>query len=120
MSQYVDGFVLAIPKSKLAAYKKLATQAGRVWRDHGALEYRECVADDMEAPNMVSFPKLTKAGEGEVVIFAWATFKSRKHRDAANKQIMADPRLGAMCEVSKSIVNCKRMAYGGFTTLVAI
>lgn len=120
MSQYVDGFVLTIPKAKLAAYKKLATQAGQVWRDHGALEYRECAGDDMTAPEMVPFPKLTKAGPDELVIFAYAVFQSRRHRDAANKKIMADPRLAAMCDVSKSIVDCKRMSYGGFTTLVAL
>ncbi len=120
MSQYVDGFVLTIRKSNLAAYKKLAAQAGKVWRDHGALEYRECVADDMAAPEMVPFPKLAKARPDEVVIFAYAVFRSRKHRDAANQKIMADPRIAAMCDVAKSVVNCKRMAYGGFTTLVAL
>lgn len=118
MSQYIDGFVLTVPKKNLAAYKRIATKASKVWRDHGALEYRECVGDDMNIPGMVAFPKLTKAKPGEVVVFAWAVFKSRKHRDAANKKIMADPRLAAMCEEVKAVFDCSKMAYGGFTTLV--
>src|SRR5262245_12339245 len=117
MSQYIDGFVLSIPRAKLAAYKKLATMAGRIWRKHGALEYRECVGDDMAADGMVAFPKLAKAKRGEVVIFAYAVFKSRKHRDATNKKIMSDARLAAMCG-DDPIFDCKRMAYGGFKLLV--
>ena len=87
MSQYIDGFVLSIPKNKLAAYKKIATKASKVWRDHGALEYRECLGDDMKVKGMVAFPKLAKAKSSEVVIFAYVVFKSRKHRDAANKKL---------------------------------
>ena len=120
MSQYIDGFVLSIPKDKLAAYKKLATKAGKIWREHGALEYRECAGDDMEVKGMVAFPKLAKSKPGEVVIFAYARFESRKHRDAVNKKIMADQRLAAMCEETKAIFECKRMAYGGFKTLVEV
>jgi uncharacterized protein YbaA (DUF1428 family) len=120
MSQYIDGFVLTIPKTKLAAYKKLATKAGKIWREHGALEYRECVAEDMAADGMVAFPKLAKAKPGEIVIFAYAVFKSRQHRDATNKRIMADPRISAMCGESRSVVDSKRMAYGGFNSLVAL
>jgi len=118
MSQYIDGFVLAIPRAKLAAYKKLATKAGKVWREHGALKYCECVGDDMTATGMVAFPKMAKAKPGEVVIFAWAVFKSRRHRDAANKKIMADAKLAAMCGEAGLAVDCKRMAYGGFKVLV--
>ena len=118
MSQYIDGFVLSIPKDKLAAYKKVATKAGKLWREHGALEYRECVGDDMEVEQMLAFPKLAKSKPDEVVIFAYAVFESRKHRDAANKKIMADPRIAAMGTESKAIFDCKRMAYGGFKTLV--
>ena len=120
MSQYIDGFVLSIPKEKLAAYKKVATKAGKIWREHGALEYRECVGDDMEVKDMVAFPKLAKAKPDEVVIFAYAVFESRKHRDAVNKKIMADPRLAAMCATTSAIFDCKRMAYGGFKTLVEV
>ncbi len=120
MSQYVDGFVLTIKQRKLAAYQKLARKAGKIWRDLGALEYRETALDDPGAAPMIPFPKLAKARRGEVVIFAWAVFKSRKHRDTVIKKIMADPRVAAMCEESKGIVDCKRMAYGGFKTLVEL
>jgi uncharacterized protein YbaA (DUF1428 family) len=120
MSQYVDGFVLSVPKDKLAAYKKLSTKAGKIWREHGALEYRECVGDDMEVKGMVAFPKLAKARPGEVVVFSYVVFKSRKHRDAANKKIMADPRLAAMCDETGAIFDSKRMAYGGFETIVQL
>ena len=118
MSQYIDGFVLSVPKTKLAAYQKLASKAGKIWREHGALEYRECVGDDMTAKGMVAFPKLAKAKPGEVVIFAYVLFKSRKHRDATNKKIMADPRVAGMCDPKDMPFDCKRMAYGGFKTLV--
>src|SRR6188472_4128894 len=114
MSHYIDGFVLSVPKAKLAAYKKIANKAGKIWREHGALEYRECVGDDMKVKGLVAFPKLAKSKSGEVVIFAYARFESRKHRDAANKKIMADPRLHAMGGEVNAIFDCKRMAYGGF------
>jgi uncharacterized protein YbaA (DUF1428 family) len=120
MSQYIDGFVLSIPKNKLAAYKKLATKAGKIWREHGALDYRECIGDDMKAPGMVAFPKMAKARPAEVVIFAYAVFQSRKHRDSANKKIMADKRLVEMCKETGLVFDCKRMAYGGFKTLVHV
>jgi uncharacterized protein YbaA (DUF1428 family) len=120
MSQYIDGFVLAIPKARLADYRKLATKAGKIWRKHGALEYRECVLADPDSPPMVSFTKIAKAKPDEAVIFAYAVFKSRKHRDATNKKIMADKELAGMCEASKGIVNCKRMAYGGFDAIVSL
>lgn len=120
MSTYTDGFVLSIPKEKLQEYTELATTAGKIWREHGALEYRECVGDDMEAKDMVSFPEMAKAGPDEVVIFAWATFESREHRDAANEKIMADPRMSAMCQATGSLFDCKRMAYGGFKTIVSL
>ena len=118
MSQYIDGFVLSVPKNKLAAYKKLATKASKIWCEHGALEYRECVGDDMTTPGMVAFPKLAKSKPSEVVIFAYVVFKSRKHRDAANKKIMADPRMAASCTEAGAVFDWKRMAYGGFKSLV--
>ncbi|MBL9169204.1 MAG: DUF1428 domain-containing protein [Verrucomicrobiales bacterium] len=120
MSQYIDGFLLTIPKSKLAAYKKIATKAGKIWRKHGALEYRECAAEDMTAPSMIPFPKVTKAKPTEIVIFSYVVFKSRKHRDAVNKKIFADPELQGMCEAANGIVDCKRMAYGGFESIVSL
>jgi uncharacterized protein YbaA (DUF1428 family) len=120
MSHYIDGFVLSVPKTKLAAYKKVARKAGKIWREHGALEYRECIGDDLKVKGMVAFPKMAKAKSSEVVIFAYARFESRKHRDAANKKIMADPRMAAMCGEVGALFDCKRMAYGGFKTLVAL
>jgi uncharacterized protein YbaA (DUF1428 family) len=120
MSQYIDGFVLSIPKDKLAAYKKLATKAGKIWREHGALEYRECVGDDLDAKGMVAFPKLAKSKPGEVVIFAYAVFESRKQRDAVNKKIMTDPRMTTICGASGCNIDYKRMAYGGFKSLVQV
>jgi uncharacterized protein YbaA (DUF1428 family) len=118
MSQYTDGFVLCVPKDKLAAYKRIATKAGKIWREHGALEYRECVGDDMEVKDMVAFPKAAKAKPDEVVIFAYAVFKSRKHRDAVNKNIMADPRLAELGAIVSTLFDCRRMVYGGFKNLV--
>ena len=118
MSQYIDGFVLSVPKSKLAAYKKMAAKASKVWMDHGALEYHEFVGDDMAAPGIVAFPKLAKSKPGEVVIFAYAVFKSRQHRDATNKKIFADPRLATICDPNDMPFDFKKMARGGFKTLV--
>lgn len=120
MNTYTDGFVLSIPKHKLSEYTKLATTAGAIWREHGALEYRECVGDDMEVKDMVSFPEMVKTGADELVIFARATFESREHRDAVNEKIMADPRMSAMCEATGAVFDCKRMAYGGFKTIVSL
>ena len=120
MSQYIDGFVLSVPKGKLAAYKKLATKAGKIWREHGALDYRECVGDDLEVKGMLAFPKIAKSKQGEVVIFAYAVFKSRRQRDAINKKIMNDPRMATLGSTASSIFDVKRMAYGGFKTIVGL
>lgn len=115
---YVDGFVLCVPVKKLPAYKKLARVAGKVWRDHGALEYRECVGDDMNVPMGVPFPKLAKPKTGETVVFSWIVYKSRAHRDRVNDKVMKDPRLLKSMETSKMPFDCKRMTYGGFKVLV--
>ena len=114
---YVDGFVLVVPKKKLPAYVKLARKAAKVWRDHGALDYRECVGDDLKVKMGLPFPKLAKAKAGETVIFSWISYKSRAHRDKVNKKVMADKRLfdGMPKEMP---FDMKRMAYGGFKTLV--
>ncbi len=120
MAQYIDGFVLPIKRTKLAAYKRLATKASKIWRECGALEYRECVADDVDAPGMISFPQLAKAKKGEIVIFAYVVYASRRHRDAANQKIMKDPRIAAMCNEAKNVVSSTRMAFGGFKSLVAL
>lgn len=118
MPQYVDGFVIPVPKANIPAYQRIAKKASKVWRDHGALAYFECVGDDMETKGMMPFPKIAKAKPDEVVVFSWAVFKSRKDRDRANKAIMADPRIAKMMDPSKMLFDCKRMAYGGFKVIV--
>ncbi|MES2661128.1 MAG: DUF1428 domain-containing protein [Verrucomicrobiota bacterium] len=118
MSTYVDGFVIPIPKDKIEEYRKVAEQAGAVWREHGALDYYECIGDDMETNDMVSFPQLANAGPDETVAFSWIVYKSREHRDEVNAKVMADPRLSEMMSEPNQIFDCKRMAYGGFNVLV--
>ena len=88
---YVDGFVLPVPKKNVAAYRKIARQAGKIWREYGALEYIECVADDVKPGKVTSFPQAVKLAKGEVVVFSWIVYKSRAHRDAVNKKVMKDP-----------------------------
>ena len=114
---YADGFVLCVPKRKVAAYKALAKIACKVWRDHGALQYFECVADDMKTPCGPPFPKLAKAKAGETVVFSWITYKSRKHRDAVNAKVMNDKRLVAMMGKPMPF-DMKRMTHGGFEVIV--
>lgn len=117
---YVDGFLLPVPKKNLAAYKKMAAKAGKIWREHGALDYRECVADDMKTAFGMPYPKLMKLKKGEVPVFSWIMFKSRKHRDTVNAKVMKDPRIQAMCPDPKDMpFDVKRMGYGGFKTLVS-
>jgi len=117
---YVDGFVLAVPKKNVAAYRKMAMQAGKIWRKLGALEFRECVGEDLKAkPGMgVPFPKMAKAKAGETVFFSFIVYKSRAHRDKVNKAVMKDPRLLEMMKNTKCPFDPKRMAYGGFKVLV--
>jgi uncharacterized protein YbaA (DUF1428 family) len=117
---YVDGFVLPVPKNKIAAYKKIATKASKIWLEHGALEYRECVGDDLEIKDMFTFPKLVKPKADETIVFAWIVFKSRKHRDQVNAKVMADPRLQKICKQGEEPFDCKRMTYGGFKTIVDV
>lgn len=118
MAEYVDGFVLVVPKKKVAEYKKIATKASMIWREHGALDYRECMGEDMKVKMGVPFGKLTGAKPAEAVIFAWITYKSRKHRDAVNKKVMEDPRTQAMCDPDNMPFDMKKFSYGGFETLV--
>ncbi len=115
---YVDGFVIPIPADKVEVYRKIATKAGKVWMEYGALEYRECVGDDMEVERMVPFPKLAKAKTGETVIFSWITYKNKAHRDKVNAKVMKDPRLNEMMKDTEMPFDMKRMAYGGFKTIV--
>ena len=115
---YVDGFVLPVPKRKLAAYRRMAQKAGKVWRDHGALEFRECVADDVKPGKLTSFPQSVKLKKGETVFFSYIVFKSRAHRDRVNAKVMKDPRLNAMGDMKDMPFDVKRMIYGGFKVLV--
>jgi uncharacterized protein YbaA (DUF1428 family) len=114
---YVDGFVLAVPKRKLAAYRRLSRSAGKVWRQHGALEYRECVGDDLRVKMGVPFPRLAKVRPGETVVFSWIVFKSRAARDRVNAKVMKDPRITKVVNQPQPF-DMKRMSYGGFTVLV--
>jgi uncharacterized protein YbaA (DUF1428 family) len=118
MATYIDGFVIPILKKNIAAYARIARQASKVWLDHGALEYRECVGDDLNMKWGVPFPKLAKAKPGETVVFAWIVYKSRAHRDKVNAKVMKDPRLKSMCDPKDMPFDCKRMTYGGFKVLV--
>jgi len=119
MAHYVDGFVLPVPRSKIAAYRKIAQVAARVWRDHGALEYVEAVADDVKPGKWTSFPQSVKLKPDEVVVFAYITYKSRKQRDRALAKVMKDPRLADMMDPKKMPFDGKRMFWGGFKTIVA-
>lgn len=116
--QYVDGYVLPVPKKNVEAYRKLAKKAGKIWREHGALDYRECVAEDVKPGKRTSFPQSVKLKADEVVVFSWITFKSRAHRDRVNAKVMSDPRLKDMGSPENMPFDGKRMIYGGFTTLV--
>jgi len=116
--RYVDGYVLPVPKKNLQAYRRMAQKAGRVWRDHGALEYRECAGDDLKVKWGASFPRRIKSKPGETVVFSWIVFKSRAHRDRVNAKVMKDPRLASMMDPKAMPFDVKRMLYGGFKTLV--
>ncbi len=119
MPKYVDGFVLPVPKKNLKAYRAMATGASKVWRDHGALEYSECVGEDLKPMFGASFAKQLKCKKGETVVMAWIVYKSRAHRDTVNKKVMKDPRLGAMCDPKNMPFDVKRMLYGGFEVIVS-
>ena len=118
MAVYVDGVVLPVPRTNLDADKKMSQKAGKIWREHGALEYRECVGDDLQSEFGVPFPKTVKLKTGETVVFSWIVFKSRADRDRVNKKVMADPRLGAMMDPKAMPFDTKRMVYGGFKSIV--
>lgn len=115
---YVDGFVLPLPQGKEEDYRKMAESAGKIWIEHGALAFRECIAEDMSADFGVAFPDLTGAKNGETVVFSYIVFKSREHRDEVNAKVMADTRLKGCGEDDAMPFDVKRMAYGGFRTLV--
>ncbi len=115
---YVDGFVLAVPKKNIKAYQKIAAKAAKVWMDHGAIEYVEAVADDVKKGKSTSFPQSVKLKKGEVVVFSWITYKSRKARDRIMAKVMKDERLKDMMDPKAMPFDAKRMIYGGFKTIV--
>jgi uncharacterized protein YbaA (DUF1428 family) len=113
---YVDGFVLALPKDKVDAYTAFSRKAGEVWKEYGAVDYVECVADDVPYGEVTSFPRAVQAKEDEIVVFSWITYKSREERDAVNAKVMADPRIkGSMSDMP---FDGKRLIYGGFKTIL--
>ena len=118
MAHYVDGFVLPVPKKNLNAYRRMAQKASKLWREHGALEYRECLGDDLNAEFAMPFPRGIKTKPGETVVFAYIVYRSRAHRDRVNARVMKDPRIIGMCNPKKMPFDCKRMLYGGFKTIV--
>ena len=115
---YVDGFVVPVPKRKLQAYRRMAQKAGKVWREHGALEFRESVADDVKWGKRTSFPRSVKQKPGETVMFSYIVYKSRAHRDRVMAKVMKDKRLAAMMNPKAMPFDAKRMIYGGFKVLV--
>jgi uncharacterized protein YbaA (DUF1428 family) len=118
---YVDGFIVAVPKKNLATYARLSRKCGKIWREYGALDYREWVAEDVKPGKLTSFPQSVKLKAGETVVFAWITYKSRAQRDKINAKVMKDPRLSEMMDPkSKPPFDGKRMIYGGFESLVKV
>jgi uncharacterized protein YbaA (DUF1428 family) len=115
---YVDGFIVPVPQKNLQAYRSLARKAGKVWREYGALEYRECVADDVKVGKWTSFPQSVKLKPGETVVFSYIVYKSRAHRDRVNAKVMKDPRLKGMMDPKAMPFDGKRMIYGGFKLLL--
>ena len=120
MPKYVDGFVVPVPKKNLQAYRRMARKAGKVWREHGALEYIECVADDVKVGKITSFPQSVKLKPAETVVFSWIVYESRAHRDRVLKKVMADPRLASMMDPKSMPFDGKRMIYGGFKLLIEV
>jgi uncharacterized protein YbaA (DUF1428 family) len=117
---YVDGFIVPVPKKNLAAYRRMALKVGKVWREHGALAYTECVADDVKSGKLTSFPQAVKLKPGETVIFAWVVYKSRAQRDRINAKVMKDPRLASVMNPKAMPFDGKRMFWGGFKTFLEL
>jgi uncharacterized protein YbaA (DUF1428 family) len=116
---YVDGFVVPVPKKKIKEYARIAKEAGKIWKELGALEYRECSGDDLDQGEFcLPFTKLGNVKKGETVVFAWIVYKSKAHRDKVNAKVMKDPRITSMMKNKKPPFDAKRMAYGGFDVLV--
>lgn len=117
---YVDGFVLPVPKKNVDAYRRIARKAGKIWREYGALEYRECVGDDLKVKMVTSFTRMVRLKPGETVIFSWITYRSRAHRDRVNAKVMKDPRIAGMMDETGPVFDARRMAYGGFEVVVDV
>ena len=115
---YVDGFLVPVPKKRLAAYRRMAAKAGKIWREHGALEFRECIADDVKWGKRTSFPRSVKQKTGETVFFSYIVYKSRADRDRINAKVMKDKRLAKMMNPAAMPFDAKRMIWGGFKTVV--
>ena len=120
MANYIDGFVVPVPKSKLQAYRSMSRKAGKVWREYGALDYVECVADDVKPGKRTSFPQSVKLKPDEVVVFSWIVYKSRRQRDSVNAKVMKDPRLASMMDPKNVPFDGKRMFWGGFKVFVQV
>jgi uncharacterized protein YbaA (DUF1428 family) len=116
--RYVDGFLVPVPRKNLQAYLRMARKAGRIWREHGALEYREAAGDDLKVKWGAQFPRVVKSKPGETVFFSWIVYRSRAHRDRVNARVMKDPRLASMMDPKAMPFDMKRMSYGGFKVLV--
>jgi uncharacterized protein YbaA (DUF1428 family) len=120
MARYVDGFVLPVPKKNVDAYRRMAELAGSIWREHGALEYVECIADDVQPGKLTSFPQSVLLNEDETVVFAWIVYPSREERDRINAKVMADPRLTQGHDPQNMPFDGKRMFWGGFQEFVNV
>jgi uncharacterized protein YbaA (DUF1428 family) len=119
---YVDGFVLSVPKKNIQAYTEMAEKAAKIWMEHGALQYKECVAEDIEDKGFcMTFPQLVNPKDGETIVFAYIVYKSREHRDEVNGKVMKDPRMQDACPSPEDLpFDCKRMSYGGFKAIVEL
>jgi uncharacterized protein YbaA (DUF1428 family) len=117
---YVDGFVVPVPRKNLAAYRRMARKVGKVWREYGALDYKEWISDDVKVGKLTSFPRSVKLKPGETVVFAWIVYKSRAHRDRVNAKVMKDPRLSAMMDLKSMPFDGRRLIFGGFKKLVFV
>ena len=116
--KYVDGFVLPVPKKNLEAYRRMARKAGKIWREHGALDYKESIGEDLRVKGLTPFPRAIGSKRGETVIFAWILYRSRQHRDRVNAKVMQDPRIAKMMDGKKMPFDVQRIAYGGFEVIV--
>ena len=115
---YVDGFVVPLPKKNVEAYREISNKCGAIWREHGALQFRECIADDVKPGKLTSFPQSVNLEPDETVVFSWIVYESRAHRDEVNAKVMKDPRMADMMDPAAMPFDGKRMIYGGFEVLV--